>query len=63
MKGVSGNPRGRPRKTLRVQLPPGTPVRDRFLEEAQRIIQLREGDEVLQRPWRTRFGAPRRSRR
>ncbi|MFO1015078.1 MAG: DUF5681 domain-containing protein [Caulobacteraceae bacterium] len=52
-KGVSGNPRGRPRKTGRsskaARVSP-TQLEDILLAEAMRPIQLRENDQVIEMP-------------
>lgn len=49
VKGKSGNPRGRPRKSA-PKTSPDTTVRDRVLREADRLVSIREGENVLQVP-------------
>lgn len=43
VKGVSGNPRGRPKKDQAPSYSVDTSLRDRFLEEAQRSVTVLEG--------------------
>jgi hypothetical protein len=51
-KGVSGNPRGRPRKSKNLHKldPLAQPTRSMILEEAYRPVVLREGDRIIELP-------------
>jgi hypothetical protein len=50
VKGVSGNPRGRPKTVRPAPPPPDTSARDRFLAEADRMITVTEGGVQTQMP-------------
>ncbi len=49
-KGQSGNKRGRPKGTKPAPLLPAKTINDILLQEAQRMVRAREGDQIVEMP-------------